>query len=52
MKSTPYQAIVIREKEGKEKAYQIEFGFLPVQLVEPGEWPLRLVVVRVLARSP
>ena len=37
--STPYQTIVIREKDGKEKAYPISFGFLPVRLVKHSDDP-------------
>ena len=37
--STPYQTIVIREKDGKEKAYPIRFGFLPVRLVKHSDDP-------------
>jgi hypothetical protein len=42
--STPYQTTVIREKDGKEKAYPIRFGFLPVCLVKHSDRPLWLVV--------
>lgn len=49
---TPHQAIVIREKEGKEKAYQIKFGFLPVRLAEHGERRLWLVVVKGFGQEP
>jgi len=37
---------VIRQKDGKEKAYFIQFGFCPVRLPEHPESPLWLVVVK------
>jgi hypothetical protein len=49
---TPYQTIVIREKDGKEKAYRISFGFLPVRLVEHSDRPLWLVVVKGFGQEP
>ena len=50
--STPYQTIVIREKDGKEKAYPISFGFLPVRLVKHSDRPLWLVVVKGFGQEP
>jgi len=49
---TPYQAIVIREKAGKEKVYQIAFGFLPVRLAEHSNRQLWLVVVKGFGQEP
>ena len=49
---TPYGALVIREKEGKEVVYQIEFGFLPVRLPEHSKRQLWLVVVRGFGQEP
>ena len=49
---TPYGAMVIREKQGKEMAYQISFGFLPVRLPGHSERPLWLVVVKGFGREP
>ena len=50
--STPYQTIVIREKDGKEKAYPISFGFLPVRLVKHSDRPLWLVVIKGFGQEP
>jgi hypothetical protein len=50
--STPYQTIVIREKDGKEKVYSIGFGFLPVRLVGHSDRPLWLVVVKGFGQEP
>lgn len=50
--TTPYGETVIKEKEGKEKAYHIQFGFVPVRLPEQRERQLWLVVVRGFGRTP
>ena len=49
---TPYAAKIFKEKEGEEKAYFIEFGFLPVKLPECQERPLWLVVVKGFGKKP
>ena len=49
---TPYSAKIIKEKEGEEKTYFIDFGFLPVRLPECPERPLWLVVVNGLGKKP
>ncbi len=49
---TPYAAKIIKEKEGKEKSYIIEFGFLPVRLPECPKRALWLVVVKGLGKKP
>ena len=50
--NTPYAETVIREKDGKEKAYSIRFGFRPVCLpAHPGQ-PLWLVVVKGFSQEP
>ena len=50
--STPYSSTVIKEKNGKEKVYTIEFGYRPVRLPEYPERPLWLVVVKGFGRTP
>lgn len=49
---TPYAAKIIKEKEGEEKSYIIEFGFLPVRLPECPNRALWLVVVKGLGKKP
>ena len=49
---TPYAAKIIKEKEGQEKSYIIEFGFLPVRLPECPKRALWLVVVKGLGKKP
>jgi len=49
---TPYAAKIIKEKEGEEKSFIIEFGFLPVRLPECPQRPLWLVVVKGLGKKP
>jgi len=49
---TPYATTILREDEGKEKAYSIHFGFLPVRLPECPDRPLWLVVVKGLGKKP
>ena len=50
--ATPYRATVLREKQGKETVYQIEFGFLPVRLPRHPERQLYLVVVKGFGQEP
>ena len=50
--TTPYAAKIIKEKEGEEKTYFIEFGFMPVRLPECPKRPLWLVVVKGLGKKP
>ena len=49
---TPYSAKIIKEKEGEEKTYFIEFGFMPVRLPECPKRPLWLVVVNGFGKTP
>jgi hypothetical protein len=49
---TPYARTVIKEKDGKEKAYFIQFGFLPVRLPEHPERQLWMVVVKGFGEKP
>jgi hypothetical protein len=49
---TPYAETVIKQKDGKEKAYFIQFGFCPVRLPEHPEKPLWLVVVKGFGEKP
>ena len=49
---TPYSAKIIKEKEGEEKTYFIEFGFMPVRLPECPKRPLWLVVVKGFGKTP
>jgi hypothetical protein len=49
---TPYAETVIKEKDGREKAYFIRFGFLPVRLVEHQQRQLWLVVVKGFGQTP
>ena len=49
---TPYAAKIIKEKEGEEKIYFIEFGFMPVRLPECPKRPLWLVVVKGFGKTP
>ena len=50
--NTPYAAKIIKEKEGEEKTYFIEFGFMPVRLPECPKRPLWLVVVKGFGKTP
>ena len=50
--STPYAATVIKENQGKETVYQIEFGFIPVRLPQHPERQLYLVVVKGFGQQP
>ncbi len=49
---TPYATKIFREKEGEEKTYFIDFGFLPVRLPECPERPLWLVVIKGFGKKP
>jgi len=49
---TPYSAKIFKEKEGEEKTYFIDFGFLPVRLPECPKRPLWLVVVKGFGKKP
>ena len=50
--NTPYAAKIIKEKEGEEKTYLIEFGFMPVRLPECPKRPLWLVVIKGFGKTP
>jgi hypothetical protein len=50
--TTPYGETVIRQKDGREKAYFIHFGFVAVRLPEHPERPLWLVVVKGFGDKP
>ena len=49
---TPYATTIVREKDGEERAYFIDFGFLPVRLPECPHRPLWLVVVKGFGDKP
>jgi hypothetical protein len=49
---TLYSSTIIKEKDGKEKAYSIEYGYTPVRLPEWRERPLFLVVVKGFGTKP
>jgi len=49
---TPYQEMVIKEKDGKEKVYLVQFGFRRVRLPAHPDKPLWLVVVKGLGDNP
>lgn len=48
----PYSETIIKEKDGAEKAYFLDYGFLPVRLPEHPKRPLWLVVVKGLGKKP
>jgi hypothetical protein len=48
----PYVETVVKEKNGKETVYNIEFGYLPVYLPEYPNNQLWLVVVKGFASKP
>ena len=48
----PYKDTLIREEEGREKAYPIRYGFLPVRLPGYSQTPLWLLVVKGLGSQP
>ena len=47
-----YASHVVREEKGKEVSYRLDYGFLPVRLLEHPDRPLWLVVVRGLGEQP
>jgi hypothetical protein len=49
---TPYSTKILREDDGKEKAYFIHYGFVPVRLPECPERLLWMVVVKGLGQQP
>lgn len=49
---TPYAETVIKEKDGNEKTYFIQFGYLPVRLPEHPRRELWLVVVKGFGKTP
>jgi hypothetical protein len=49
---TPYAETLIKEKEGEEEIYHIQFGSLPVRLPEYPARPLWLVVVKGFGKEP
>ncbi len=49
---TPYQEMVIRNKDGKEKVYLIHFGFHSVRLPDYPDKPLWLVVAKGFGDKP
>lgn len=49
---TPYAETVIKQKDGREKAYFIQFGFCPVLLPEHPDTPLWLVVAKGFGEKP
>jgi hypothetical protein len=52
MCKTPFRETVVKEKDGREKVYQIDFGFLPVRLVDHKDRPLWLVVIKGFGAKP
>ena len=50
--TTPYSSTIIKEKNGEEKSYSIEYGYVPVRLPEWQERPLWLVVVKGFGKTP
>ena len=49
---TPYGSTLIKHKDGREKAYFIQFGFCPVRLPEHPDVQLWLVVVKGFGSKP
>jgi hypothetical protein len=49
---TPYRETVIKQKDGREKTYFVEFGFCPVRLPEHPDTPLWLVVAKGFGETP
>jgi hypothetical protein len=49
---TPYNETIIKEKDGQEKPYFIEFGVRPVRLPEYPDRRLWLVVVKGFGEQP
>ncbi len=52
MCKTPYSETIIKEKDGTEKAYFLNYGYLPVRLPEYPARPLWLVVIKGFGRKP
>ena len=52
MCKTPYAESIVKEVNGKEKYYFIDFGFVPVRLPEVPDRPLWLVVVKGFGNRP
>jgi hypothetical protein len=50
--ATPYSSTIIKEKDGKEKTYTIEYGYVPVRLPEWRERHLWLVVAKGFGQKP
>jgi hypothetical protein len=48
----PYAETVVKQKDGHEKTYRIQFGFCPVRLPEHPERQLWLVVVKGFGNKP
>lgn len=48
----PYSETVVKEKDGKETVYNIEFGYLPVRLPEYPDIQLWLVVAKGFGDKP
>lgn len=49
---TPYAETLLKEKEGEEQLYHLQFGFLPVRLPEYPARTLWLVVVKGFGQEP
>jgi hypothetical protein len=49
---TPYAETIVKHKAGEERAFFLEFGFVPVRLPECPERPLFLVVVKGFGEKP
>lgn len=48
----PYAETIVKEKAGEERAYRIEFGYMPVRLPEWPDKQLWLVVVKGFGKEP
>jgi hypothetical protein len=48
----PWAETIVKEEDGEEKVYRLEFGSLPVRLPEWPEVPLWLVVVKGFGKEP
>ena len=49
---TPYAETLIKEKDGEEKVYRIQYGYLPVKLPEYRSRALWLVVIKGFGKDP
>jgi len=49
---TPYRETIIKEKDGTEKVYFLDYGFIPVRLPEHAARPLWLVVIKGFGKKP